>query len=213
MLKFSSIISAVIILLICCLLFVNRWFHSELNLSFSIGYLVFGLPLFAATVALGLHIWRRNASQQLRGEISNVLHRRQSEGENIRIAPFEVLDSMHIYNDISLRNYWSYRVLGVINLASSLLLAVMLGTDISVGVAKILAFVSSLSTGIIFSFNLVEKSNRARRAFRILLNAVMLYQHGKIEMEELLERYSQAEDHLGEDEFKSGTGENVPTTK
>jgi len=89
-------------------------------------------------------------------------------------------------------------------LASSLFLAVAIGQDqiVPVHATKMLAFVSSLSTGIIFSFNLVEKSNRARKAFRHILNAIMLYQHNQIEMPKLLEYYSEAENYLGDDEFR-----------
>ncbi|TFZ65632.1 hypothetical protein E4631_15550 [Hymenobacter sp. UV11] len=117
---------------------------------------------------------------------------------------------MNIYNGIALRNYWFYRALGVISLASSLFLAVSLGGDkgglIPVEATKILAFISSLSTGIIFSFNLVEKGNRARKAFRHLLNAVMQYQHCEIDMSELLKRYKEAEEIMGDDEFRSASG-------
>jgi hypothetical protein len=213
MLKYSTILAGVLVLLISCLFFVPQWFHSEQNISLNTGYLVLGIPTAIVALLFGIHIWKQHASRKFTMQANKDLHAYYGDGTKVRAAPADVLNSMNIYHDISIRNYWSYRVLGIISLASSLFLAVALGSEISVAATKILAFVSSLSTGIIFSFNLVEKSNRARRAFRVLLNAVMLYQHGQIEIKELLERYSQAEDLLGDDEFKSGAAGNTPAGK
>ncbi|NML65912.1 hypothetical protein HHL22_11915 [Hymenobacter sp. RP-2-7] len=212
MLRYSFVLAVALTLSVCGLLFVPQWFIGQYDSSINIGYLVFGIPTAVLALLLGLHMWERHTTQRLRGEIAKGVHERYTR-PNVRMAPSEVLDSLHIYNEISLRNYWAYRVLGVVSLASSLFLAVALGTKVSVTVTKILAFVSSLSTGIIFSFSLVEKSNRARRAFRTLHYAVMLYQHGEIEIRELLDLYSQAEDQLGDDEFKGGSVSNSATAK
>lgn len=82
-------------------------------------------------------------------------------------------------------------------------LAVAIGKEsiVPIYITKLLAFISSFSTGVIFSFNLVEKSNRGRKAFRHL-NAIMLYQHAQISMAELLKSYNELGNYLGDDEFR-----------
>jgi hypothetical protein len=222
MLKRNStfFLAAVAILLFICLCFAPQWFHSQLTTKFNTGYLWFGVPFAVSLLLLLLHMWKKNTELKIQHRLvlklraEFLVEHKDEIGNTIkpRPVPAEITESKNIYHDISLRNYWAYRVLGVVSLASSLFLAVALGGSISVEVTKILAFVSSLSTGAIFSFNLVEKSNRARRSFRILLNATMLYKYGKIEMKELLERYSQAEDQLGDDEFRHGSASGSSST-
>jgi hypothetical protein len=203
MLQYSSILTFVLIISLSCVPFVHN----------SLGFDVRLVAIIVATLSsllLCLHAWKRHIEQDLRRKIAVDLYEQYWDSTKVQMPPVDVMNSMNIYNGIALRNYWFYRALGVISLASSLFLAVSLGGDkgglVPVEVTKILAFISSLSTGIIFSFNLVEKGNRARKAFRHLLNAVMLYQHCEIDMKTLLDRYKEAEEYMGDDEFRSSSG-------
>ncbi len=199
MIQYSSILTAILIVSLCCLPFVHTSFGVDVRL------IVAAVAIISALLLL-VRIGQRLIEQKARIKIAAELHNEYSDSTTIRVPPSDVMNSMNIYNSMALQNYWSYRVLGVISLASSLFLAVSLGEKdelIPVWVTKILAFISPLSTGIIFSFNLVEKGNRARKAFRHLLDAVMQYKHRHMEMPELLKRYKEAEEIMGDDEFRN----------
>jgi hypothetical protein len=209
MLQYSSILTSVFVLSLCCLPFANTYFGVNLKL----------LAIIIASASgalLGLHAWKRLIEQDLRRAISSDLYEQYWDSTKVQMPPIDVMNSLNIYNGIALRNYWFYRALGITSLASSLFLAVSLGGDkgglVPVEVSKILAFISSLSTGIIFSFNLLEKGNRARKAFRHLLNAILLYEHCEIDMAELLKRYKESEEIMGDDEFKTASSNGSAST-
>jgi hypothetical protein len=197
MVKISSLLVAAIILLICCFPYVDR--GNTIYIKPILAVLLVALIL--ALLFLALY---RSLELKLRERIQRELYDKYGSGLDVQIVPASIINSMNIYNAIATKNYWMYRALGIIGLASSLFLAVAIGQEniIPVYATKVLAFVSSLATGIIFSFNLVEKSNRARKAFRHILNAVMLYKHGQMTMADLLKNYNEAENYLGDDEFR-----------
>ncbi|MDO7886843.1 hypothetical protein [Hymenobacter cheonanensis] len=202
MTEFTPITTCVLLCALCFLPFAKANFGVNAGIVTIVIIVIAGLLLIGRAVL-------RHIEQDLRRKIAIDLYEQYWDSTKVQMPPIDVANSLNIYNSIALRNYWAYRALGVISLASSLFLAVSLGDKealIPIEGTKILAFISSLSTGVIFSFNIVAKGNRARKAFRHLLNASMLYQHCEIDMATLLERYKEAEEIMGDDEFRSGSG-------
>jgi hypothetical protein len=193
----STILAAFAIVLLVWYPFVTNdiFLYTKPILAILIASLVFALCLLA---------WYKLMQDRIKVKIRNELYEEYGKATKLRIAPTDIINSLGIYNSMATTNYWVHRTLGIIGLASSLFLAVAIGQEsiVPVYITKLLAFISSFSTGVIFSFNLVEKSNRARKAFRHLLNAIMLYQHEQISMAELLKSYNEAENYLGDDEFR-----------
>ena len=202
MAEFTPITTGVLLCALCYLPFSEATFGVDAKILTIVVIVTSGLLLIGRAVL-------RHIEQDLRRKIAVDLYEQYWDSTKVQMPPIDVANSINIYNSIALRNYWAYRALGVVSLASSLFLAVSLGDKealIPIGATKILAFVSSLSTGIIFSFNIVAKGNRARKAFRHLLHASMLYQHCEIDMATLLERYKEAEEIMGDDEFRNSPG-------
>gem|GEM_PF-6891335 len=180
---------------------------TALNLPVRIGYLFL---LGIVSVVFIFIIFYKIIENRLRNQIDKELRKEQEQKPVPRQIPEPILVSLGIYNAISIRNYWAYRSLGIISLATSLYLTIAIGRKseslISNYVTQLIAYASALSTGIIFTFNLVDKSNRARKAFRILQNAIMRYRYNEFSMGQLIDKYREAEDLLGDDEFKNTTG-------
>jgi hypothetical protein len=204
MVKLSNIIAALLITMLCFLPIIP---DTVLNLPVKIGYITLLGVIMIVLVFLAFY---KIIENRLRKQLDKELRKEQEQDPVPRQIPEPILVSLGIYNAISIRNYWAYRGLGIISLATSLYLTIAIGRKaeslISNYVTQLIAYASALSTGLIFTFNLVEKSNRARRAFRILQNAIMKYRYYDFSMAQLIDKYREAEDLLGDDEFKNTAG-------
>jgi hypothetical protein len=204
MVRPSLIITAILIVMLCLLPIIP---DTILNIPVKIGFeIVIGI----AFVLLVFLLFYKLIDNRLRKQIEKEFRKEQEQIPVPRQIPEPILISLGIYNAISIRNYWAYRGLGIISLAASLYLTIAIGRKseslISSYLTQLIAYASALSTGVIFTFNLVEKSNRARKAFRILQNAIMKYRYYEFSMPQLIDKYREAEDLLGDDEFKHTTG-------
>ena len=61
-----------------------------------------------------------------------------------------------------------------------------------------LSFIAAVSIGLLSAFDLGSKANRVRRAWRILNVSLMRYEKGKLPIENLLEKYLEAEEIIGD---------------
>jgi hypothetical protein len=61
-----------------------------------------------------------------------------------------------------------------------------------------IAFTAAVSVGLLSAFDLGSKANRVRRAWRILNVSLMRYKKGKLPIEQLLEKYFEAEEIIGD---------------
>lgn len=200
MIKLSSVLAVAFILLLCSLPLASTSMQLDVKATVEIA-----ICLVAVTILL-LALYRI-INLNLRHKIEEETRQKQAQ-VSVKEIPDDILKSLSIYNGIAVRNYWFYRALGIISLATSLFITVALGADagISTYAIKLIAYISSLSTSIVFTFNLVEKSNRARKAFRHLLDGVMLYRYSDFPIIELLEKYKESETYLGDDEFNQNNG-------
>jgi hypothetical protein len=89
-----------------------------------------------------------------------------------------------------------YILLGVFAVFFSLLAAVQIGS-IQDEHAKIFAFIAAISIAFMTAFNLTDKSNNVRDAWRELNAAVMKYNTNRISKSELIEVYRKQEEKIG----------------
>jgi Flp pilus assembly pilin Flp len=82
----------------------------------------------------------------------------------------------------------------------SLLAAAQIGS-IQDEYAKLFAFIAALSIALMTGFNLGEKSNNVRNAWRELNAAVIAFNNGKLEEEEVIEAYRKGETRIGDVTF------------
>jgi hypothetical protein len=91
-------------------------------------------------------------------------------------------------------------ILGTLAVFFSLLAASQIGS-IQDEYAKILAFIAAVSIALLAAFNLSEKSNNVRNAWRELNAAVMKFNENIIDEKEIIEKYREAERIVGDVTF------------
>lgn len=77
-------------------------------------------------------------------------------------------------------------------------LTATLANEISVGSVQFFAFIAAISIAFLTSFNLTEKSNNTRKAWRTLNTAVMSYNNGEIDKKDLIKKYEEGEQLIGD---------------
>jgi hypothetical protein len=97
-----------------------------------------------------------------------------------------------------------YLTLGVVAIFFSLLAAVQIGS-IQDAYAKIFAFIAAVSIAFMSGFNLTDKSNNVRAAWRELNAGVMKYNTGDINDIDLIEIYREQKKKIGDVIFSKGS--------
>jgi hypothetical protein len=95
-------------------------------------------------------------------------------------------------------------LLGTLGIFFSLLAASQIGS-IQDEYAKIFAFIAAVSISLMAAFNLSEKSNNVRKAWRELNAAVMKFNENIIDEKEIIEIYRNQEAVVGDVTFNRGT--------
>ena len=93
---------------------------------------------------------------------------------------------------------------GSIAIICSLSVTTFVGTDFNFMndlIIKILAFLSALAYTIMTAYNLPNKANNARNAWRILRKAMFLYESKNLEIKGLIEAYHEGESVIGAVDF------------
>lgn len=93
-----------------------------------------------------------------------------------------------------------HALLGTMAIIFSLLAAAQIGS-IADEYAKIFALIAAISIGLMTGFNLSEKSNNVRNAWRHLSGFVIAYNNGKASEEDVIEAYKKGEDLIGDVTF------------
>src|SRR6476646_8507469 len=96
-----------------------------------------------------------------------------------------------------------YILLGISSVFFSLLAAVQIGS-IQEEYAKIFAFIAAVSIAFMTAFNLTDKSNNVRDAWRELNAGVMKYNNKLINKDQLIEIYRVQEGKIGGVFFSKG---------
>lgn len=96
-------------------------------------------------------------------------------------------------------------LLGTLAIFFSLLAAAQIGS-IQDEYAKIFAFIAAVSIALMAAFNLSEKSNNVRNAWRELNAAVMKFNQNIIGEKEIIEAYRREEGVVGDVTFNRGGG-------
>lgn len=96
-------------------------------------------------------------------------------------------------------------IFGLSTIISSVLVSVYTSTGIITDKGiKVLACISTASLTLLTAFNVVNKGNNARQAWRILNAAIYKYETGEIEIKDLIYAYEIGEKILGNVEFSYG---------
>ena len=94
---------------------------------------------------------------------------------------------------------------GILAIVSSVLVSVYTSTDLMCKqVIKILACISTASITLLTAFNVVQKGNNARTAWRILNAALYRFENGLYTMEQLIHCYEIGERLVGDTDFSFG---------
>ncbi len=98
-------------------------------------------------------------------------------------------------------------ILGVTAISTSVLVSIYTGSPELVAPAnlKILACISTIALGLLTAFGMVNRSNGARSAWRVLNASLMLYKTGALSMEQLIAQYEKGEKQLGFIHFSNGS--------
>lgn len=94
-------------------------------------------------------------------------------------------------------------ILGTISITGVLFVSTFLGKDpqIAFWIFKTVSFCSAASLGLITSYDMANNRDKYRSAWRLLNTNFILYQAGKIEIEELISSYSKGEEMIGKLSF------------
>jgi hypothetical protein len=93
------------------------------------------------------------------------------------------------------RGLWAFHIfLGIFATFFSLLAATGFGGD---PLSRVFAFVAAISIAFLTAFNLGAKSNNTRNAWRLLNTAIMRFNEGIIEKDEVINAYESGEALIG----------------
>jgi len=93
--------------------------------------------------------------------------------------------------------------LGVSAIFFSLLAASQIGS-LHDDAVKIFAFLAAVSVALMTGFNLGEKSNNARNAWRNLNTSIMRFNSNEVSEQEVINAYQEGEKQIGDINFSSG---------
>jgi hypothetical protein len=117
----------------------------------------------------------------------------------------DLIEILEIWNKTSNRLNSILIVFGITTIVTSVLVSVYTGTKmLDENTIKILAFASTASLTLLTAFNVVKKSNNARKAWRILNAAVYKFEQGIYTMRDLINAYEIGEEIVGDVDFSFG---------
>ncbi len=116
--------------------------------------------------------------------------------------PAEISNSLRVYHKIANWNRLILFFLGLTAVITSTFVTAYIDKPhFRPGTIQFWSFISTVSIAIITSFGLSVKGNNARSAYRLLMNAILLYQSDLLELKGLIETHAKAEAILGSVDF------------
>jgi len=124
----------------------------------------------------------------------------------------EIMDALHVYHNMAVALHTTYVVLGFIAIVSSVSVTSLSGSKEQLTIfgfdaknaTHILSFIATASITLITAFNLGNKSNNCRKAWRLLSYALAQNRLGQITDAALLKAHNEAETIIGGVDFNYG---------